>query len=61
VSGHPPITLAADDVVTFPQGDRHVLSSAPDVEPFRLAAERVISTRNVTGQSAPLLPQAVQI
>ena len=45
----------------FPQGDRHVPSSAPDVEPFRLEAERVFSTRNVTGQSAPLLPQAVQV
>ena len=46
VSGHPPIKLAAGDIVLFPQGDRHVLSSAPDVEPFRLTAEWVFSTRN---------------
>ena len=46
VSGHPPIRLAAGDIVMFPQGDRHVLSSAPDVEPFRLTPEWVFSTRN---------------
>ena len=46
VSGHPPIRLAAGDIVMFPQGDRRVLSSAPDVEPFRLTPEWVFSTRN---------------
>jgi AraC-like DNA-binding protein len=46
VSGLPPVKLAAGDIVMFPQGDRHVLSSAPDVEPFRLTAEWVFATRN---------------
>jgi hypothetical protein len=46
VSGQPPIKLAAGDIVMFPQGDRHVLSSAPDVEPFRLTPDWVFSTRN---------------
>lgn len=46
VSGQPPIRVAAGDIVMFPHGDRHVLSNALDVEPFRLTAERVFSTRN---------------
>ena len=29
VSGLPPVRLAAGDIVMFPQGDRHVISSAP--------------------------------
>jgi len=33
VSGEPPIRLAAGDVVLFPQGDAHVLSSAPELRP----------------------------
>ena len=47
VSGLPPVKLAAGDIVMFPQGDRHVLSSAPGVEPLRRTAEWVFSTRNV--------------
>ena len=39
ISGHPPVKLSAGDIVMFPQGDRHVLSSAPGIEPFRLTAE----------------------
>lgn len=46
VSGLPPLKLAAGDIVLFPQGDRHVLSSAPGVEPLRRTAEWVFSTRN---------------
>jgi len=33
VDGLPPIRLHAGDVVLFPQGDRHVLSSAPGLVP----------------------------
>jgi AraC-like DNA-binding protein len=30
----------------FPQGDRHVITSAPHIEPFRLTADWVFSRRN---------------
>jgi AraC-like DNA-binding protein len=33
VDGLPPVRLQAGDVVLFPQGDRHVLSSAPGLTP----------------------------
>lgn len=46
VAGQPPVKLAAGDIVMFPQGDGHVLSSAPGVEPVRRTAEWVFSTRN---------------
>lgn len=42
----PPIRLEAGDIVIFPQGDQHVLSSAPGIEPLRRTADRVFSTRN---------------
>lgn len=45
VSGEAPVRLGAGDIVMFPQGDRHVLSSAPDVAPLRRTAEWVFSTR----------------
>jgi hypothetical protein len=41
------VNLAAGHIVWFPQGDRHVLSSAPNVEPLRRTAEWVFSTRGV--------------
>jgi AraC-like DNA-binding protein len=46
VSGQAPVKLAAGDIVMFPQGDRHVLSSAPDIEPHRQTAEWVFARRN---------------
>jgi len=46
VAGQSPIKLATGDIVIFPQGDRHVLSSAPGVEPLRRTAEWVYSTRH---------------
>lgn len=46
VRGEQPVRLAAHDVVIFPQGDCHVLSSAPDVTPDRRAPEWVFSRRD---------------
>ena len=46
VSGQAPVRLAAGDIVMFPQGDRHVLSSAPDLQPSRLSADWVFARRN---------------
>ncbi|MES2633019.1 MAG: AraC family transcriptional regulator [Pseudomonadota bacterium] len=33
VEGLPPATLQAGDVIVFPHGDAHLMSSAPDVQP----------------------------
>lgn len=46
VTGQPPVRLATGDIVMFPQGDSHVLSSAPEVEPIRRTPEWVFATRN---------------
>lgn len=46
VSGLPPVRLAAGDIVIFPQGDRHVISSAPGLEPNRREPEWVFARRN---------------
>ncbi len=46
VSGQAPVKLAAGDIVVFPQGDRHVISSAPDIEPLRMTADWIFSSRN---------------
>ena len=47
LAGQAPVRLAAGDIVMFPQGDGHVLSSAPDaVEPLRRSPEWVFATRN---------------
>ena len=46
VSGLPPVRLSAGDVIMFPQGDRHVISSAPDLEPERREPAWVFATRN---------------
>lgn len=51
VSGCPPVRLAAGDIVMFPHGDAHVMSSAPDVQPIRLDAEWVFATR---GEPKPM-------
>ena len=48
VAGQAPVRLAAGDIVMFPQGDGHVLSSAPEgVAPLRRAPEWVFATRDV--------------
>lgn len=46
ISGETPVKLAAGDIVLFPQGDRHVISSAPGVEPLRRTADWVFATRD---------------
>jgi AraC-like DNA-binding protein len=46
VSGLPPVRLSAGDIVMFPQGDRHVISSAPGLEPNRREPEWVFARRN---------------
>jgi AraC-like DNA-binding protein len=46
-TGLPPVRLAAGDIVMFPHGDAHVMSSAPGIQPQRVDAEWVYSTRGV--------------
>ena len=46
VAGLPPVRLAAGDIVLFPQGDRHVISSAPGLEPSRREPEWVFARRH---------------
>jgi len=46
ISGHQPIRLGAGDIIMFPQGDRHVISSAPGLEPQPASAEWIYSVRN---------------
>lgn len=44
-TGVAPVRLGTGDVVMFPQGDAHVLSSAPDVVPTRSDPDWVFATR----------------
>jgi AraC-like DNA-binding protein len=46
IEGQSPVRLEVGDVVIFPQGDQHILSSAPGVEPHRRNADWVFSIRN---------------
>ncbi len=46
VSGQAPVKLAMGDIVMFPQGDSHVISSAPGVAPLRMTADWIFSRRN---------------
>jgi AraC-like DNA-binding protein len=46
VAGEPPVRLAAGDIVLFPQGDSHTLSSAPEIAPLRREPAWVFATRN---------------
>jgi len=45
VSGLPPVRLEAGDVVVFPQGDAHVISSAPGLKPVLRDPDWVLSQR----------------
>lgn len=47
VLGEPPVRLQAGDVVMFPQGDAHVLSSAPGLRGERADVEWVFATRHL--------------
>lgn len=46
VSGVPPVKLGAGDIVLFPQGDAHSISSAPELQPRGLGIEWVFARRN---------------
>jgi len=46
VAGEEPVKMTAGDIVMFPHGDSHVMSSAPGVPPIRQTAEWVYSRRN---------------
>jgi AraC-like DNA-binding protein len=46
IVGEPPVRLEMGDIVMFPQGDAHVISSAPGIRPTRMSAEWVHTTRN---------------
>lgn len=46
VAGLPPVRLSEGDIVMFPQGDRHVISSAPDVRPVQRTAQEVFAMRD---------------
>src|ERR1700759_2077748 len=48
VSGLPPVRLGAGDAGMFPQGDSHVLSSAPGLEPDNSAASREVALAGFT-------------
>lgn len=45
VAGHQPVRLAAGDIVMFPHGDAHVLSSAPGLEAQWVDANWIIAHR----------------
>lgn len=46
VSGLPPVRLETGDVVVFPQGDPHVISSAPGLKPVSREPSWVLSQRD---------------
>lgn len=46
ITGEPPVRLETGDIVMFPHGDGHVLSSAPGLHTTRLNPEWVRATRN---------------
>jgi AraC-like DNA-binding protein len=43
--GGPPVRLETGDIVMFPHGDAHVVSSAPGVKPERIKADWVFAMR----------------
>jgi len=46
IVGEPPVRLETGDIVMFPHGDAHVLSSAPGIRPARFGPDWVYATRN---------------
>ena len=46
IVGESPVRLETGDIVMFPHGDAHVLSSAPGMRPLRFGTDWVFATRN---------------
>jgi AraC-like DNA-binding protein len=46
IPGQSPVRLGTGDIVMFPHGDRHVMSSAPGMRPTRVDSEWMYATRN---------------
>jgi AraC-like DNA-binding protein len=46
IVGEPPVRLEMGDIIMFPHGDAHVLSSAPGIRPIRMNPAWVYATRN---------------
>jgi AraC-like DNA-binding protein len=46
VTGLPPVRLSAGDIVMFPQGDHHVISSAPGLRPIPVSRDWVYARRD---------------
>jgi len=46
IVGEAPVRLETGDIIMFPQGDAHVVSSAPGIRPTRMSGEWVSSTRD---------------
>jgi AraC-like DNA-binding protein len=55
IAGEPPLRLAAGDVILFPQGDAHVMSSAPGMRAPRVDREFFFAPR------PPQLPHALSL
>ena len=45
VAGQAPVRIGPGDIVMFPQGDAHVMSSAPGVQPTRVDTAWMVATR----------------
>ena len=46
IVGESPVRLETGDIVMFPHGDAHVLSSAPGIRPTRISPDWMYATRN---------------
>ena len=46
IVGESPVRLETGDIVMFPHGDSHVMSSAPGIRPTRFSADWIHTTRN---------------
>ena len=46
IVGEAPVSLQTGDIVMFPHGDAHVISSAPGIRPTRFSPDWVYATRN---------------
>ena len=51
IAGQPPVRLSAGDIVMFPHGDAHVLSSAPGLEPRLVSPDWFVAHR---GEDRPI-------